>query len=113
MAANSGENFWLETPTGLTLAVKAHPGARRAQLGPVIQAAPAPGWPPARLKISIAAAPEDGRANAAIIQALAAWLGIKPAALTQEAGHTARDKKFRIAGASAEDFAAQLAAFQP
>lgn len=92
------KTFWTETPEGLILAVKAHPGARRLQIGPVIAAAAALGWPDARLKIAIAAAPEDGRANAAIIEALANWLGIKPAAITQESGFTARDKKFRIAG---------------
>ncbi len=96
--------FWLETAAGLIVAVKAHPGAKRVSVGPVIAAAPSPGWPQARLRVSVAAPPEDGRANEAIIQALADWLHIKPAAITQEAGTTARDKKFRIAGAVAGDF---------
>lgn len=86
------------------MAVKAHPGAKRAKIGPVIAAAPCPGWPEGRVRISVAAPPEDGRANEAIVAALAGWLGVKPAAITQEAGATARDKKFRIAGAVAGDF---------
>jgi hypothetical protein len=91
--------FYLRGPAGLVLAVKAHPGARRVVIGPVLPAAPAPGWPAARLKIAINAPPEDGRANAAIIDALAAWLGVKPAAITLTAGATARDKKFIVTGA--------------
>lgn len=80
------------------VAVKAQPGARRAAIGPVLPAAPAPGWPDARLKIAVTAPPEDGRANEAIIAALAAWLGTKPAAITLTAGATARDKRFVVAG---------------
>ena len=92
--------FYQRGPAGLVLAVKAHPGARRVVIGPVLPAAPAPGWPAARrLKIAINAPPEDGRANAAIIDALAAWLGVKPAAITLTAGATARDKKFIVTGA--------------
>ena len=107
---SSGEDFWIETAAGLVLAVKAQPGARRAKIGPVLAAAASPGWPTARLKVSVSAAPEDGKANATIIQVLADWLGLKPAALTQEAGATARDKKFLVAGARAAAFAVQFAA---
>ena len=90
--------FHLRTAAGLVLAVKAQPGAKRVQIGPVLPAAPAPGWPEARLKIAINAAPEDGKANAAIIAALADWLGVKPAAITLTAGATSREKKFLITG---------------
>ena len=106
----SSEAFWIETESGLVLAVKAQPGARRVKIGPVLAAAPSPGWPNARLKVAVAAAPEDGKANAAIIRALADWLGLKPAAFTQEAGATARDKKFLVAGGRAATFARQFAA---
>jgi hypothetical protein len=103
-------SFWVETEIGLVLAIKAHPGAKRVKIGPVIAAASSPGWPESRLKISVAAPPEDGRANEAILQALADWLRIKPAAITQEAGATARDKKFRVAGAGPGDFQEQFVA---
>jgi len=105
-----GEKFWIEVPGGLVLAVKAQPGARRGQMGPVIAAAPAPGWPEGRLKVAVLAAPEDGRANAAIVQLLAEWLGVKAAAIVQEAGMTARDKKFRVAGLRVEALRAKIAA---
>jgi uncharacterized protein len=90
--------FYQRGSEGLTIAVKAQPGARRAVIGPVLAAAPAPGWPDARLKVAINAPPEDGRANAAILAILAAWLGVKPAAITLTAGTTARDKKFLVTG---------------
>ena len=91
-------SFYQQTPEGLVIAVKAQPGARRTAIGPVLPAAPAPGWPDARLKIAVTAPPEDGRANEAIIAALAAWLGAKPGAITLTAGATARDKRFIVAG---------------
>lgn len=101
--------FWIETERGLILAVKAHPGARRVQMGPVIGAQEALGWPKARLKIAITEAAEAGRANEAIAQALAKWLRIKPARLAQAAGTTTRDKKFLVIDARAGDFHRQFA----
>jgi hypothetical protein len=105
----SGKIFWLEAADGLVLAVKAQPSARRVQIGPVVAAVAAPGWPPARLKIAVSAAPEDGRANEAILLALAQWLGVKPGAVVQEAGLAARDKKFRVLGARIGDVWRQFA----
>ncbi len=103
------EQFWIEVPGGLVLAIKAQPGARRGQVGPVIAAAAAPGWPEGRLRVAVAQAPEDGRANAAILQALAQWLGVKAAAIVQEAGMTARDKKFRVVGLRVEALGERIA----
>jgi uncharacterized protein len=91
-------SFYLHIAAGLVLAVKAQPGARRVQIGPILPAAAAPGWPEARLKIAINAPPEDGKANAAIIEALADWLGVKTSAISQTAGMTSREKKFLITG---------------
>jgi uncharacterized protein len=93
-------SFYEFGPDGLVIAVKAQPGARRTAIGPVLPAAPAPGWPDARLKITVQAPPEDGRANEAIIAALASWLGTKPSAITLTAGATARDKRFIVLGVS-------------
>ena len=95
------QQYWVETNFGAVIAVKAQPGARRNAVGGVVEAPPAPGWPDYRLKIAVIAAPEDGKANAAIILALADWLGVKPASITQLAGQTARDKKFAVAGDAA------------
>ena len=91
--------FYQYVAEGLVVAVKAQPGARRVSIGPVLPAAAAVGWPESRLKISVCAPPEDGRANAAIIAVLAEWLGVKAAAITLTAGAGAREKKFLITGA--------------
>ena len=93
--------FWDDVPAGLSLAVKAQPGAKRVAIGPVLAAPAAPGWPPGRLKVAVAAPPEDGKANAAIIEVLAMWLGVKPATVTQTAGQASREKKFLISPAVA------------
>lgn len=91
-------SFYLATASGTVIAVKAQPGARRAQIGPVQLSAPQPGWPAARLKVAVNVAPEDGKANEAIIEALATWLGVKRDAVTQTAGATSREKKFLVTG---------------
>ncbi len=91
-----GLKFWDETAAGLSLAVKAQPGAKRVAIGPALAAAPALGWPPARLKVAVPSPPEAGRANAAIIEALARWLGVKPGTVTLVAGQTSREKRFLV-----------------
>ena len=104
--------FWLETTAGTVLAVKVQPGARRVQIGPVVDAASSPGWPRARLKVSVTPPPEGGRANEAVIKALAAWLGIKPGRITLESGATGREKRLLIAG-GAREFSEAFAAVAP
>ncbi len=65
------------------------------------QAAPRPGWPASRLRVAVAAPPEDGRANAAILRVLADALGVKPAACRLAQGQTARDKLVLVEGDAA------------
>ncbi len=92
-----GLKFWDETAAGLSLAVKAQPGAKRVAIGPVLAAAPAPGCAfTARLKVAVPPPPEDGRANTAIIEALARWLGVKPGTVMLVAGQTSREKRFLV-----------------
>lgn len=67
------------------------PRARRAALG---------GLSPegAALRVAVAEAPEDGRANLAVCAALAGALGVAPSAVDVAAGATSRLKTLRIAG---------------
>lgn len=67
------------------------PHARRAALG---------GMSPdgAALVIAVAAPPEQGRANEAVREALAAALGVAASAVTLRRGATGRRKTFAIAG---------------
>lgn len=45
-----------------------------------------------RVKVSLAAPPEDGKANAELCSALARWLGLPADTVHLHAGHTSRDK---------------------
>ena len=74
-------------PLPETLAVRVIPRARRDQVG---------GERSGRLVVRTVAAPTDGKANVAVTKLLAAHLGIPPRRLELVAGHTARDKVFRI-----------------
>ncbi|HEV3436200.1 MAG TPA: DUF167 domain-containing protein, partial [Gemmata sp.] len=70
---------------GVILAVRAQPGAKRnAVLGEQAGA----------LKVAVSAPPEDGRANAAIVEVLRDWLGVKRSQIELASGHTNRNKTF-------------------
>jgi len=61
------------------------------------------------LRVRVAATPDRGRANAAVIALLAKAMGIPRSAISLESGQTSRFKALAIAGPSAE-LAARLAA---
>jgi uncharacterized protein (TIGR00251 family) len=83
----------------LLVDVLVQPRASRRGLGPVVGD---------RLKVAVAAPPVDGAANAAVIEAFAAALRIPKSAVTIVRGEAARRKTVRLAGVSAEAFAAVL-----
>jgi uncharacterized protein (TIGR00251 family) len=74
---------------GLILPVRAQPRARRPGIL---------GEQAGALKVAVTAPPEDGRANQAVLEALAEALGIRRAQLELLSGATARDKRFLIRG---------------
>ena len=74
------------------LSVKAVPGAKRDAIAGVLGD---------RLKVRVAAPPEGGKANKAICALLAGSLGLKPAQVTVQAGHTHPEKTVRIEGLDA------------
>jgi hypothetical protein len=81
------------------LAVKAVPGSRMDQVaGPLGD----------RLKVKVAAPPEDGRANAAICALIAGALGVKPRDVTVVSGHAHAEKVLRLAGVTLEAARARL-----
>jgi len=61
------------------------------------------------LKVAVTAPPEDGRANKAIVEALAEALGIKRGQIEILSGATSRDKKFLLRGASMQSLGERLA----
>ncbi len=66
------------------------------------------GWHGAALKIKVRAAPEDGKANAAVIELLAETLGLPRKSVVLESGHASRDKRVRITGLSSLDVQERL-----
>ena len=89
-----------ETDGGVLLPVRAQPNARRA--GVV-------GEQNGALKVAVTAPPEDGRANAALLEVLREALGLKRSQLGLASGQTSRDKRFLISGVGREELAARLA----
>lgn len=71
------------------LNVKVVPGARRSEVA---------GRYGEGVKIRVAAPPEDGRANRALIETLAEALGVKPASIRVVRGHTSPQKVVEIDG---------------
>jgi uncharacterized protein len=62
------------------------------------------------LKVAVSKPPAGGAANRAIIQLLAAHLGLPAASITITRGHASPRKELHIAGVTTDDVAARLAA---
>jgi uncharacterized protein (TIGR00251 family) len=60
------------------------------------------------LKVRVAAPPEGGRANDAVLGLLAETLGVKPAELELVGGASSRSKRVRIKGVEPEDVKKRL-----
>ena len=88
-------------PDGIMLAVKVVPNASRSRVMGVLGAA---------IKISVAAPPEEGRANRAVEALLAQWLGVPANRVNVVAGQSQPRKRVLIAGVGAEQVTAALAA---
>jgi uncharacterized protein len=78
-----------ETPDGFLLSVKATPKAAKNEILPYQVGEPA-------LRIKITTAPEDGKANAAIITLIAKKLGIAKSCLQMVQGEKSRQKVILI-----------------
>ena len=80
---------WLaRTATGWTIAVRVQPGAKRSAVA---------GLHGDRLKLRIAAAPLEGRANAALLAFVAERLGVPRGRVSLARGEHSRDKLIAIA----------------
>lgn len=77
--------------TSATVAVRVKPGARRDHVG---GGYPGPYGP--ALIISVRARAVDGAATEAARRALAAAIGVEPAAVTLRTGQTSRNKLFAV-----------------
>ncbi|CAN5329372.1 DUF167 family protein [soil metagenome] len=81
-------------PGGVRLALRVKPNARKDEIGGLV--ADAAGE--VSLLVKVRAQPEKGRANKAVIELLAAALGLAKSKLAVTAGETGRRKTIVIAG---------------
>ena len=75
----------------LLVDILVQPRAARARVGPLVGD---------RLRVAVAAPPVDGRANAAVVEALAEAFGVRRADVSIVRGESGRRKTVRIAGAT-------------
>jgi hypothetical protein len=96
------------TAAGVTLAVRAQPGAKKTAIAGVYGEGPA-----AQLKIAVQAPPLEGRANTALIAFLAETFGLAKNAVELMAGESSRSKVFLLCGLRLEDAERKLAKWMP
>jgi uncharacterized protein (TIGR00251 family) len=84
---------------GVVLPIRAQPGAKKNSINGVHDGA---------LKVSVQAAPEDGKANDAIVELLKKALGVKRNQIEILSGRTFRDKKFLIREMNLEELAQKI-----
>ncbi len=84
---------------GTTLSVRAQPNARKTGIL---------GERAGALRIGVNAAPEKGKANAAIIEVLATALGCRGSNIVLLSGQTSREKRFLILDRTPDELRARL-----
>ncbi len=92
------------TTDGVTLAVRAQPGAKKTAIVGIYGEGAA-----AQLKIAVQAPPLDGRANEALIAFLAGTFGLPKSAVELESGELSRSKVFLLRGVAMARATALLA----
>jgi len=86
-------------PPAIRIALKVVPGSRKDEVAGLLGT---------RLKVKVAAPPEDGKANKAVCRVLAEHLGVSPRAVSIIAGHTSAEKIARVEGLTARDASSLL-----
>jgi uncharacterized protein (TIGR00251 family) len=92
------------TASGVTLAVRAQPGAKKTAITGVYGEGPA-----AQLKIAVHAPPLEGRANQALIAFLAETFGLPKNAVELVSGELSRSKVIMLRGVTLAQVEAKLA----
>jgi len=85
-------------PEGVVLTVRAQPGAKRP--GVTVDGE--------RLKVAVSAPPEDGRANAAVVELLREFFGRKRSEVELLTGPTSRQKSILLRGITEAEVRAKL-----
>ena len=99
MSADLSRMEIVERAGGVELTVKVVPGASRSRLIGL--------WGNA-LRLAVAAPPQAGQANAALLKLLANTFGVKRAAVSIVSGQTQRLKRIRVWGLTADQARASL-----
>ena len=84
---------WIAAAGGLRLRVRLTPKSRRDMVDGVADTAEGPA-----LKVHVRALPEKGRANEALVETVADWLGVPKSTIEVAAGGKSRNKMLAIAG---------------
>ena len=92
------------TPTGVTLAVRAQPGAKKTAITGVYGEGAS-----AQLKIAVQAPPLEGRANQALIAFLAETFAVPKNAIELISGELSRSKVFLLRGVTSAKVETALA----
>lgn len=92
-----------EVAGGVTLAVRAQPGAKKTAIVGVYGEGDT-----AQLKIAVQAPPVEGRANEALVAFLAETFGIPKRSVEIVSGELSRSKVFLLTGVSLQDARAKL-----
>jgi hypothetical protein len=87
-----------EVAGGVTLAVRAQPGAKKTAITGIYGEGAS-----AQLKIAVQAPPIEGRANEALIVFLAELFEVPKRAVEQVSGEQSRSKVFRVSGVTLAD----------
>ena len=93
-----------DSPGGAVLAVKVVPRSSRRGIAGVIGSS---------LKVAVAAPPEKGRANAAVVALLADRLGVDTSSVTVVSGHGSPAKVMAVAGMDDEAIRAAFSCEKP
>ena len=92
------------TPTAVRLTLRVQPKAGRSRVV---------GRQGAALKVQVAAPPVDGAANAAVIDLVAAWLGVPRRRVALLQGERGRDKVVEVTADDPAALAARIAGLVP
>jgi uncharacterized protein (TIGR00251 family) len=95
---------WRQSASGVLLDLYVQPGASRSRLV---------GWHGDRLKVAVAAPPEQGKANAEVLRLLAQELARPLRQVQLQSGETSRQKVVLLAGAELASIKARLAELLP
>lgn len=89
----------MDATDGCTISVRVQPRASRDRVL---------GMRDGALRVSVIAPPQDGRANAALLELLAETLGVAKSRLRVVRGHSSRDKVVAVEGLASEMVLAKL-----